>query len=91
MKLMNLGVAIMPIKEETKQIGQVIVPDNVTVTRNHNEGIVVATGNGTKERPMEVIIGERVMYKKGDYPKSESCDVVSLDDILYVVANERAD
>jgi co-chaperonin GroES (HSP10) len=63
----------------------VIVPDNVTVTRNNNEGIVIATGAGTKDRPMEVRVNERVMYKKGDYPKVGDCEVVSLDDILFVL------
>jgi hypothetical protein len=34
---------------------------------------------------MEVTPGDTVMYKNNEYPKSGICDVVGLDDILYVL------
>jgi hypothetical protein len=41
-------------------------------------------GSGTKDRTMEVSAGETAMYKSAEYPKSGNCDVVNIDDILYV-------
>ena len=86
MKVRNLGVAVRPIKEErpTEQ-GGIIIPTTAKITSNNREGVVVATGEGTKGRPMEVRIGETILYKKGNYPTAEDCEIIDLNDVLYVL------
>ena len=85
-KIKNLGVLIEPIIEQTeKKVGLIIVPDTVNIKAKFRKGIVRGVGNGTQDRPMEVSAGETVMYKNADYPQSGGWDVVSLDDILYVI------
>lgn len=84
-KVQNLGVKIKPIEEPIEKIGSIIIPNSVDVKRNHKTGIVVGVGKGTENRPMEVRVGEKVMYKNNFYPQSDGCDVVHLDEILYVM------
>ncbi len=83
---MNLGVLIEPIAEHTEQrLGSIIIPNTVTVKSKQTKGIVKAVGKGTNDKPMEVSVGDVVMYKNIEYPKSGDFDVVKLDDILYVI------
>jgi co-chaperonin GroES (HSP10) len=85
-KTMNLGVTIQPIEEKTEKIGMIIIPNSVEVKKKYKSGVVRGTGKGTEERPMEVMVGDKVMYKNNDYPLDENgFDVVHLDDILYVM------
>ena len=86
---MNLGVAIKPKPEpeagEEKKVGSIFIPTTAKAPSMNKEGEVVAVGFGLPDRPMEVSVGDRVFYKKGNYPESNGCEIVSLDDILYVI------
>jgi co-chaperonin GroES (HSP10) len=82
---MNLGIAVRP--KEEKQITQgsiLIIPDSVKITSKFKEGLVIEVGEGTKRNPMEVRAADRIMYKKGTYPMSGNCEIISLSDVLYV-------
>ena len=84
-KVQNTGVVVQEIPEPIKKIGLIYVPDSVEVKKTYKTGVVKATGQGTRERPMEVSVGDKVKYKNNEYPKNEQgFDVVILDDILYV-------
>lgn len=83
-KIHNLGVAIEPIAETEKKVGMIIIPNSVDVKVKQQKGIVRAVGKGTPDRPMEVSVGQQVVYKTGEYPKSGKYDVVRLDDILWI-------
>ena len=83
---MNLGVTVQPIEEKTEKIGNIIIPNSVEVKKKFKSGIVKSTGRGTEDRPMEVAVGDKVMYKNNEYPLDENgFDVVHLEDILYVI------
>ena len=86
MKVMNLGVAIKPQEEEKEKTmtSGIIIPKTASSMQKYKKGVVVAVGQGTEDRPMELRVGETVFYKKANYPKSGDCDVVSVDDVLYV-------
>lgn len=84
MKLMNLGVAIKEIPMQEKKVGSIIIPETSSAPAKNRRGEVVAVGGGTDEREMEVRVGDVVMYKKDNYPLSEGCEIVHLNNILYV-------
>jgi hypothetical protein len=44
----------------------------------------MATGQGTKSTPMEVKIGDVIVYRKENYPQSEGMDIIDMNDVLYV-------
>jgi co-chaperonin GroES (HSP10) len=90
MKIMNLGVAIKPKNMEVKQQGLIVIPETAHLSAKYKEGIVVGVGNGTEERPMEVEVGDMLMYKKAVYPVTEGCDIVSIEDVLYVTGRKCA-
>ena len=62
----------------------IIIPETASVANRNKEGVVVAVGEGTKSTPMEVAVGDRIFYKKDHYPQSEGCDIIRLDDVLFV-------
>lgn len=55
-------VVIEPAPAETKTSLGIIIPDNVK--EKPQEGIVVAVGNGKKDEPMTVVVGDKVLYGK---------------------------
>ena len=60
-------VLVEPIAAETKTASGIIIPD--TAKEKPQEGTVVAVGNGKKDEPMTVKVGDRVLY--GKYTGSE--------------------
>lgn len=48
--------------ESQRTVGGIIVPDNA---KGLSRGFVVAVGQGTKDMPMVVSVGDEVMYKPG--------------------------
>lgn len=55
-------VVIEPAPAETKTASGIIIPDSAK--EKPQEGIVVAVGNGKKDEPMTVKVGDKVLYGK---------------------------
>ncbi len=67
-------VLIEPAAAETKTASGLIIPDNAK--EKPQKGTVVAAGNGTKEEPLTVKVGDTVLYGKyaGTELKHEGSD-----------------
>tara|TARA_B100000029_G_scaffold381788_1_gene376960 strand:- start:632 stop:907 length:276 start_codon:yes stop_codon:yes gene_type:complete len=80
-------VLVEPIEAETKTASGIIIPDNAK--EKPQKGKVMAVGNGTKENPMTVKVGDSVLYGKysGTELKLEGKDylIMSEKDILAIV------
>ena len=80
-------VLVEPLEAETKTASGIIIPD--TAKEKPQKGIVVAVGNGTKENPISVKVGETVLYGKysGTELKFEGNDYLIMreNDILAIV------
>ena len=84
---------IRPLEAETKTASGIILPD--TVKEKPQTGVVMAVGQGSwnedgdKRLPMQVKVGEKVMYKKwgGNEVKvaGEEWMLVEQKDILAIV------
>lgn len=55
-------VLVEPIAAETKTASGLIIPDSAK--EKPSKGTVLAVGNGTKDEPMTVKVGDTVMYGK---------------------------
>lgn len=55
-------VLVEPSAAETKTASGIIIPD--TAQEKPQEGTVVAAGNGKKDEPMTVKVGDKVLYGK---------------------------
>jgi len=55
-------VLIEPMEAETKTASGIIIPDNAK--EKPQKGKVIAVGNGTKDEPMTVKVGNTVLYGK---------------------------
>ena len=55
-------VLIEPVAAETKTASGIIIPDNAK--EKPQQGKVMAIGNGTKDEPMTVKVGDKVLYGK---------------------------
>ncbi|MDV7187063.1 co-chaperone GroES [Lutibacter sp. TH_r2] len=55
-------VLIEPVAAETTTASGLIIPDSAK--EKQQKGTVVAVGNGTKDEPMTVKIGDTVLYGK---------------------------
>ena len=87
-------ILVKRVEEETKTAGGILIPDNAK--EKPMEGSVVAVGAGKvlndgKVRPMEVEVGDRVLFSKysGTEIKLEGTEHLILreDDILGIVNN----
>jgi chaperonin GroES len=87
-------ILVKRVEEETKTAGGILIPDNAK--EKPMEGAVVAVGAGKvltdgKVRPMEVKVGDRVLFSKysGTEIKLEGTEHLILreDDILGIVNN----
>jgi chaperonin GroES len=80
-------VLIEPMQAETKTASGIIIPDNAK--EKPQKGKVVAVGNGTKDEPMTVKVGNTVLYGKfaGTELKLEGTDYLIMreSDILAIV------
>lgn len=87
-KIGNLRVLVRPLNSATeeKKIGSIIVPVTVRHKMELMEGEVVETGLGTPDIPMEVKVGERVMFKDGESRlRINGCVVLEQEDILMIL------
>jgi chaperonin GroES len=55
-------VVVKPAEAEQKTTGGIIIPD--TAKEKPQKGEVVAVGNGKKDEPMTVEVGDTVLYGK---------------------------
>jgi len=87
MKPLGTRVLIEPLKAEERTQGGIIIPDSAK--EKPQSGKVIAVGQGTKDEPMEVKVGDVVLYGKyaGTEISYESKDylIMSQSDILAVV------
>ena len=67
-------VLIEPKEAETKTASGLFIPD--TAKEKPQQGVVVAVGNGKKDEPMELKVGDVVLY--GKYAGTELSDVVAI-------------
>ena len=73
-------VLIEPKETETKTAGGLYIPD--TAKEKPQQGKVVAAGPGKKDEPMEVKVGDEVLY--GKYAGTE----VTVDDKKYLIVKQ---
>ena len=73
-------VLIEPKEAETKTAGGLYIPD--TAKEKPQQGKVVAAGPGKKDEPMEVKVGDEVLY--GKYAGTE----VTVDDKKYIIVKQ---
>jgi chaperonin GroES len=73
-------VLIEPKEAETKTAGGLFIPD--TAKEKPQQGVVVAVGNGKKDEPMELTVGDTVLY--GKYAGTE----ISVDGKDYLIMRQ---
>jgi len=73
-------VVVEPAEAEQKTAGGIIIPD--TAKEKPQKGTVVAVGNGKKDEPMTVKVGDAVLY--GKYSGTE----VNVDGKDYLIMKE---
>ena len=84
---LNDRVLVLRIEEDEKTSGGIIIPD--TAKEKPQRGTVVAVGNGTKDNPITVSVGDQVLYGKyaGTELQHEGVDylIMKESDILAIV------
>ena len=73
-------VVIEPKEAETKTASGIFIPD--TAKEKPQQGTIVAAGPGMKDEPMEVKVGDTVLY--GKYAGTE----VTVDDKKYLIVKQ---
>ena len=73
-------VVIEPKEAETKTASGIYIPD--TAKEKPQQGTIVAAGPGKKDEPMEVKVGDTVLY--GKYAGTE----VTVDDKKYLIVKQ---
>ena len=80
-------VLVEPMEAETKTASGIIIPDNAK--EKPQKGNVVAVGNGKKDEPITVKVGDTVLYGKygGTELKLEGKDYLMMreSDILAII------
>jgi len=73
-------VLIEPKEAETKTAAGIYIPD--TAKEKPQQGKVIAVGPGKKDEPMEVKVGDSVLY--GKYAGTE----VTVDETKYIIVKQ---
>jgi len=73
-------VLVEPAKAEEKTAGGIIIPD--TAKEKPQKGKIVAVGNGKKDEPITVKVGDNVLY--GKYAGTE----ITIDGKEYLIMRE---
>jgi chaperonin GroES len=89
MNLRPLGdrVVVKPVEREERTKSGIVLPD--TAKEKPQEGLIEAVGNGRyieatgKREPLDVKVGDRVVYAK--YAGSE----IKIDDVEYLILSEK--
>ena len=74
------SVLIEPKEAETKTASGIFIPD--TAKEKPQQGKVIAAGPGKKDEPMEVKVGDEVLY--GKYAGTE----VTIEDKKYLIVKQ---
>ena len=89
LKPLGTRVVIEPKEAETMTAGGLYIPDNAK--EKPQQGEIVAVGPGAKDEPMEVKVGETVLYGKyaGTEVKLDGEDhlVLREEDILAIIVD----
>ena len=80
MKPLNDNVLVERIERDSVSKGGIIIPD--TAKEKPQQGTVIAAGPGKKDEPMEVKVGDQVIY--GKYAGTE----VSFEDKKYLIVKQ---
>ena len=80
MKPLADRVIVAPAAAEEKTKSGIIIPD--TAKEKPQRGEIVAVGNGKKDEPMTVIVGDQVLY--GKY----ACTEINIDGQDYLIMKE---
>ena len=75
-------VLVEPKEAETKTAAGLYIPD--TAKEKPQQGVIVAVGPGKKDEPMEVKVGDEVLYGKYAYAGTE----VTVDDKKYLIMKQ---
>lgn len=73
-------IIVEPAEVETITPGGIIIPDSAL--EKPQRGVVVATGKGKHDEPMEIKVGDTVLF--GKYSGTE----VNVDDKKYLIMNQ---
>ena len=73
-------IIVEPVEAETKTASGIIIPDSAK--EKPQKGIVVATGKGKHDEPMEIKVGDAVLF--GKYSGTE----VELDGEEYIIVKQ---
>ena len=73
-------VVLEPKEAETRTASGLYIPDNAK--EKPQQGIIVAVGPGKKDEPMEVAVGDVVLY--GKYAGTE----ITVDDKKYLILKQ---
>lgn len=73
-------VIVEPVEAETKTASGIIIPDSAK--EKPQKGVVIATGKGKNDEPMEIKTGDTVLF--GKYSGTE----IHIDDKKYLVMNQ---
>lgn len=73
-------VLVQPKEAETMTASGLYIPD--TAKEKQQQGTVIATGSGKKDEPMEVKVGDTVLY--GKYAGTE----VTVDGVNYLIVKQ---
>ena len=81
-------VLIEPKEAEKKTVGGIIIPDNAK--EKPQEGTVVAVGPGKKDEPMELKVGDVVLYGKYagtevNAPDGKSYMIMRKSDVMAII------
>ena len=80
-------VLVQPLEAETTTASGIIIPDNAK--EKPQKGTIVAIGNGKKDEPLTVKVGDTVLYGKyaGTELKLEGSDYLMMreSDILAII------
>ncbi len=100
MKLKPLGdrVVVKPLEEEERTKGGIVLPDTAKEKPQHGEVLAVGPGEwdekGGKRIPLDVKVGDRVLYAKyaGTEVKTDDGEILILraNDILAIVEKMTA-
>jgi chaperonin GroES len=88
-KLLGSKILVKPEDTEKMTASGLVLPDNVTASKAR-AGIVVAIGTGDRNDkgdkvPMEVTVGDKVLYNHSDYGTSE----LEVEGVKHYIIEER--
>lgn len=85
-KILAGKVLIKPSKAEDKTASGIIIPDTAKEKPQH--GVVVMVGTGKKKEPMEIKVGEQLLYRKFTGQEvtidGEEYLLISQSDVLFI-------